>query len=79
MELLSLCCCSQALRTKIVGRRANGLVTSLEGWKEVVGLVLRASAKTGFAANIDATGSFFAVTARSLEALTALLLSSQPQ
>ena len=28
----------------------------LEGWNEAVGLVLRASAKTGFAANIDRNG-----------------------
>ena len=50
---------SGAARAKIVGRRAKGLMASLEGWSEVVGLVLRASAKTGFAANIDRNGLDF--------------------
>ena len=51
----------------------------LEGWNEAVGLVLRAPVKTGFAANSIATASICGQTARNLEALTALLLSSQPQ
>ena len=44
-------------------------MASLEGWNEAVGLVLRASGKTGFF-RIDTTGSIFAGTARNLEALT---------
>ena len=47
---------SGAARAKIVGRRAKGLMASLEGWNEAVGLVLRASVKTGFFRNIDRNG-----------------------